>query len=548
MTRFVFVTGGVVSSLGKGIASASLGAILEARGLSVRMVKLDPYINVDPGTMSPFQHGEVFVTEDGTETDLDLGHYERFMRTTTGRNSNFTTGRIYERVIARERRGDYLGATVQVIPHITDEIRRSVLQGAGDADVCMVEIGGTVGDIESLPFLEAIRQMGVELGRSNCVYIHLTLVPIVGGSGEIKTKPTQHSVKELRGIGIQPDVLLCRCRDPLPDEQRRKIALFTNVEERAVISAVDADDIYRIPLLLHEQRLDEIVCGKLGIDAPPADLREWQQVVAARNLHEATVNIAMVGKYVQIRDSYLSLNEALRHAGLRSRTRVQVHYLESTDIEANGSACLDGMDAILVPGGFGERGIEGKIQAVRYARERGVPYLGICLGMQVAVIEYARNVLGLAGANSTEFQKDAADPVIALITEWQDRIGGVQTRDDASELGGTMRLGAQESRMQPGTLARAVYGRDAIHERHRHRFEFNNRYLERMQKAGFVFSAFSEDDLVEIVELPSHPWFIGVQFHPEFTSNPRDGHPLFAGFVRAAREHAAGKLPRVASA
>jgi len=548
MTRFVFVTGGVVSSLGKGIASASLGAILEARGLSVRMVKLDPYINVDPGTMSPFQHGEVFVTEDGTETDLDLGHYERFVRTTTGRNSNFTTGRIYERVIARERRGDYLGATVQVIPHITDEIRRSVVLGAGDADVCMVEIGGTVGDIESLPFLEAIRQMGVELGRSNCVYMHLTLVPIVGGSGEIKTKPTQHSVKELRGIGIQPDVLLCRCRDPLPDEQRRKIALFTNVEERAVISAVDADDIYRIPLLLHEQRLDEIVCEKLGITAPPADLREWQQVVAARNLHEATVNIAMVGKYVQIRDSYISLNEALRHAGLRSRTRVQVHYVESTDIEANGTGCLEGMDAILVPGGFGERGIEGKIQAVRYAREQGIPYLGICLGMQVAVIEYARNVLGLAGANSTEFQKDAADPVIALITEWRDRIGGTQTRDDASDLGGTMRLGAQESRMRPGTLARAVYGRDAIHERHRHRFELNNRYLERMQKAGFVFSAFSEDELVEIVELPSHPWFIGVQFHPEFTSNPRDGHPLFAGFVRAAREHAAGTLPRAASA
>ncbi len=548
MTRFVFVTGGVVSSLGKGIASASLGAILEARGLSVRMVKLDPYINVDPGTMSPFQHGEVFVTEDGTETDLDLGHYERFVRTTTGRNSNFTTGRIYERVIARERRGDYLGATVQVIPHITDEIRRSVIQGAGDADVCMVEIGGTVGDIESLPFLEAIRQMGVELGRSNCVYIHLTLVPIVGGSGEIKTKPTQHSVKELRGIGIQPDVLLCRCRDPLPDEQRRKIALFTNVEERAVISAVDADDIYRIPLLLHEQRLDEIVCEKLHLEAPPADLREWQQVVAARNLHEATVNVAMVGKYVQIRDSYISLNEALRHAGLRSRTRVQVHYVESTDIESNGTGCLEGMDAILVPGGFGERGIEGKIQAVRHARERGIPYLGICLGMQVAVIEYARNVLGLAGANSTEFQKDAPDPVIALITEWQDRIGGAQTRDDASELGGTMRLGAQESRIRPGTLARAVYARDAIHERHRHRFEFNNRYLERMQKAGFAFSAFSEDDLVEIVELPSHPWFIGVQFHPEFTSNPRDGHPLFAGFVRAAREHAAGQLPRAASA
>jgi CTP synthase len=548
MTRFVFVTGGVVSSLGKGIASASLGAILEARGLKVRMVKLDPYINVDPGTMSPFQHGEVFVTEDGTESDLDLGHYERFVRTTTGRNSNFTTGRIYERVIARERRGDYLGATVQVIPHITDEIKRSIVLGAGDADVCMVEIGGTVGDIESLPFLEAIRQMGVELGRSNCVYMHLTLVPIVGGSGEIKTKPTQHSVKELRGIGIQPDVLLCRCRDPLPDEQRRKIALFTNVEERAVISAVDADDIYRIPILLHDQGLDDIVCDKLRIDAPPAELREWQQVVAARQQADATVNIAMVGKYVQIRDSYMSLNEALRHAGLRTRTRVQVHYVESTDIESAGTGCLAGMDAILVPGGFGERGIEGKVQAVRFARENGLPYLGICLGMQVAVIEFARHVLGLPGANSTEFEREAADPVIALITEWRDRSGATERRDAGSDLGGTMRLGAQESRIRQGTLARSVYGRDAIHERHRHRYEFNNTYLERMQKAGLLFSAFSEDGLVEIVELPSHPWFIGVQFHPEFTSNPRDGHPLFAGFVRAARGHAAGGLPQAASA
>jgi CTP synthase len=553
MTRFVFVTGGVVSSLGKGLASASLGAILEARGLKVRMVKLDPYINVDPGTMSPFQHGEVFVTEDGTETDLDLGHYERFVRTTTGRNSNFTTGRIYERVIARERRGDYLGATVQVIPHITDEIIRSIKLGAGDADVCMVEIGGTVGDIESLPFLEAIRQLGVELGRNQCVYMHLTLVPIVGGSGEIKTKPTQHSVKELRGIGIQPDILLCRCRDPLPPEQRRKIALFTNVEERAVISAVDADDIYRIPILLHEQQLDQIVCDKLGLDAPPADLREWQQVVAARQLCDATVNIAMVGKYVQIRDSYISLNEALRHAGLKTRTRVQVHYIESTDLESAGTASLAGMDAILVPGGFGERGIEGKIAAVRYAREHGVPYLGICLGMQVAVIEFARGVLGLPGANSTEFERAAADPVIALITEWRDRSGETLRRDDRSDLGGTMRLGAQESRILTGTLARRIYGRDAIHERHRHRFEFNNNYLERMQKAGLMISAFSEDGLVEIVELPSHPWFVGVQFHPEFTSNPRDGHPLFTSFVRAAREHAArgheaGRLPQAASA
>jgi CTP synthase len=548
MTRFVFVTGGVVSSLGKGLASASLGAILEARGLKVRMVKLDPYINVDPGTMSPFQHGEVFVTEDGTETDLDLGHYERFVRTTTGRNSNFTTGRIYERVIARERRGDYLGATVQVIPHITDEIIRSIRLGAGDADVCMVEIGGTVGDIESLPFLEAIRQVGVEQGRGSCVYMHLTLVPIVGGSGEIKTKPTQHSVKELRGIGIQPDVLLCRCRDPLPAEQRRKIALFTNVEERAVISAVDADDIYRIPILLHEQHLDEIVCNKLGLGAPPADLREWQQVVAARQQQDATVNVAMVGKYVQIRDSYISLNEALRHAGLKTRTRVQVHYVESSDLESAGTASLAGMDAILVPGGFGERGIEGKVAAVRYAREHGVPYLGICLGMQVAVIEFARDVLGLAGANSTEFDRESADPVIALITEWRDRSGETLHRDDRSDLGGTMRLGAQESRIRGGTLARKVYGRDVIHERHRHRFEFNNNYLERMQKAGLSVSAYSEDGLVEIVELPSHPWFIGVQFHPEFTSNPRDGHPLFASFVRAARQHATGELPQAASA
>jgi CTP synthase len=548
MARFVFVTGGVVSSLGKGIASASLGAILEARGLSVRMVKLDPYINVDPGTMSPFQHGEVFVTDDGTETDLDLGHYERFVRTTTGRNSNFTTGRIYERVIARERRGDYLGATVQVIPHITDEIRRSIMLGAGDADVCMVEIGGTVGDIESLPFLEAIRQMGIELGRGHCVYMHLTLVPIVGGSGEIKTKPTQHSVKELRGIGIQPDALLCRCRDPLPEEQRRKIALFTNVEERAVISAVDADDIYQIPLLLHEQGLDRIVCDKLGIDAPPADLRAWQLVVAARQQHDATVNVAMVGKYVQIRDSYISLNEALRHAGLKTRTRVQVHYVESTDIESGGTGALAGMDAILVPGGFGERGIEGKIAAVRHAREHGVPFLGICLGMQVAVIEFARDVLGLAGANSTEFVRGAADPVIALITEWRDRSGETLKRDDRSELGGTMRLGAQESRIRSGTLVRSIYGRDVIHERHRHRYEFNNNYLEAMQKAGLSISALSEDGLVEIVELPSHPWFIGVQFHPEFTSNPRDGHPLFTSFVRAARKRSVGRLPQVASA
>jgi CTP synthase len=547
MTRFVFVTGGVVSSLGKGIASASLAAILEARGLKVSLVKLDPYINVDPGTMSPFQHGEVFVTHDGAETDLDLGHYERFVRTTATRDSNYTTGRIYERVIAKERRGDYLGATVQVIPHITDEIKRSIKLGAGDADVCMVEIGGTVGDIESLPFLEAIRQMGVELGRNNCAFMHLTLVPVVGG-GEIKTKPTQHSVKELRSIGIQPDALLCRCREALPDEQRRKIALFTNVEERAVISAVDADDIYKIPILLHEQGLDEIVIDKLRISAPPTDLAEWRAVVAARGNPEAQVKIAMVGKYVQIRDSYISLNEALTHAGLRTRTSVRIHHVEATDLEKSGPGLLKGMDAILVPGGFGERGIEGKIQAVRYAREQGIPYLGICLGMQVACIEFARDVLGLVGANSTEFNRACPDPVIALITEWQDRTGEQLARSEVSDLGGTMRLGAQDTLIEPGTLAQAIYGRAVIQERHRHRYEFNNRYLERMRAAGMRFSGFSRDGLVEIVELPGHPWFVAVQFHPEFTSTPRDGHPLFSGFVRAARNYRAAQLPHAVSA
>jgi len=547
MTRFVFVTGGVVSSLGKGIASASLAAILEARGLKVSLVKLDPYINVDPGTMSPFQHGEVFVTHDGAETDLDLGHYERFVRTTATRNSNYTTGRIYERVIAKERRGDYLGATVQVIPHITDEIKRCIKLGAGDADVCMVEIGGTVGDIESLPFLEAIRQMGVELGRHNCAFMHLTLVPVVGG-GEIKTKPTQHSVKELRSIGIQPDALLCRCREALPDEQRRKIALFTNVEERAVISAVDADDIYKIPILLHEQGLDEIVIDKLRISAPPTDLVEWRAVVAAKSNPEAQVNVAMVGKYVQIRDSYISLNEALTHAGLRTRTNVRIHHVESTDIEKSGPGSLKGMDAILVPGGFGERGIEGKIQAVRYAREQGIPYLGICLGMQVACIEFARDVLGLVGANSTEFNRACPDPVIALITEWQDRTGEHAERSEGSDLGGTMRLGAQDTLIEAGTLAQAIYGRGVIQERHRHRYEFNNRYLERMRAAGLRFSGFSRDGLVEIVELPGHPWFVAVQFHPEFTSTPRDGHPLFSGFIRAARNYRATQLPHVVSA
>ena len=547
MTRYVFVTGGVVSSLGKGIAAASLGAILEARGLRMSMVKLDPYINVDPGTMSPFQHGEVFVTDDGTETDLDLGHYERFIRTTTGRHSNFTTGRIYERVIAKERRGDYLGATVQVIPHITDEIKRRILLGAGDADVCMVEIGGTVGDIESLPFLEAIRQMGVELGRNACVYMHLTLVPTVGAS-EIKTKPTQHSVKELRGIGIQPDVLLCRGKEPLPDEQRRKIALFTNVEERAVISAIDVDDIYRIPEVLHAQKLDELVVERLGLKAPPANLSEWHRVVDAKTHPECAVDIAMVGKYVQSRDSYISLNEALMHGGIRLRTRVNVHFIESTDIEDKGIGCLEGMDAVLVPGGFGERGIEGKIRAVQFARDRGIPYLGICLGMQVAAIEFGRNVLGLAGANSTEFNRETPHPVIAMITEWQDQGRGLQRRSEASELGGTMRLGAQDVSLVAGSVARQLYGSDVIRERHRHRYEFNNHFMDRYTAGGLRFSGLSPDGLVEIIELPSHPWFVATQFHPEFKSTPRDGHPLFTGFVGAARAARLAKAPPAARA
>ena len=548
MTRFVFVTGGVVSSLGKGIAAASLGAILEARGLKIAMVKLDPYINVDPGTMSPFQHGEVFVTQDGTEADLDLGHYERFLRTVTGRHSNFTTGRIYERVIAKERRGDYLGATVQVIPHITDEIKRSIHLGAGSADICMVEIGGTVGDIESLPFLEAIRQLGVELGRSNCVFMHLTLVPVVGGSGEIKTKPTQHSVKELRGIGIQPDVLLCRCKHPLPEEQRRKIALFTNVEERAVISGIDADDIYKIPILLHEQGLDAIIVDKLRLEVPPTDLTEWRQVVSAKANPDGQVDIAMVGKYVQIRDSYLSLHEALMHGGLKSHTRVNIHYIESTDIEQHGTHMLQGMDAILVPGGFGERGIEGKIQAARFAREHGIPYLGICLGMQVAIVEYGRHVLGFTDANSTEFNRATTHPVIALISEWQDQARGQQQRDEQSGKGATMRLGAQEVLLGAGTRARDVFGKDVIMERHRHRYEFNNNYLDRFTHAGLRFSGFSRDGLVEVIELNNHPWFVATQFHPEFTSTPRDGHPLFTGFIRAARTHRAAQLPQAAGA
>ncbi len=546
MTHFVFVTGGVVSSLGKGIAAASLGAILEARGLKVAMVKLDPYINVDPGTMSPFQHGEVFVTEDGAETDLDLGHYERFVRTTTSRQSNFTTGRIYESVIRKERQGEYLGGTVQVIPHITDEIKASILQAGEGADICLVEIGGTVGDIESLPFLEAIRQLSVELGRNRCLYMHLTLVPYIATSGEIKTKPTQHSVKELRSIGIQPDILLCRAEQPLPEDARRKIALFTNVEDRAVISAADAKDIYEIPLHLRKQELDDLVVEKFGLEVPAADLSEWEEVVQALHEPVGEVNIGMVGKYVDLADAYISLNEALKHAGIRTRTKVNIHYFDSEQVAAEGPGMLGGMDALLVPGGFGERGIEGKIAAAGFARKEGIPYLGICLGMQVAVIDYAREVCGLEGAHSTEFDPDSPHPVIALITEWLDREGTREQRSAGSDMGGTMRLGAQKSRIQPDTLAQRIYGGESIFERHRHRYEFNNNYREALADKGLVFSGVSVDDLVEIVELPDHPWFLGCQFHPEFTSTPRDGHPLFTGFINAAREQAAGGHGRAA--
>jgi len=549
MTSYVFITGGVVSSLGKGITSACLGAILEARGLTISMIKLDPYINVDPGTMSPFQHGEVFVTHDGTETDLDLGHYERFVRTATGgRHSNYTTGRIYESVIGKERRGDYLGATVQVIPHITDEIKRSVEKGAGDADICLVEIGGTVGDIESLPFLEAIRQMGIELGHDRVVYVHLTLVPYIPTSSEIKTKPTQHSVKELRSIGIQPDILVCRSEEPIPTEQRKKIALFTNVQEKAVISAFDADDLYKIPAMMHEQGLDEIVTKQLGLDLPVADLSEWDAIVEAKQNPTSEVNIAMVGKYMDLKDSYISLVEALRHGGIHTRTRVEIHFIESRDIEEQGLGCLRDMDGIVVPGGFGDRGIEGKIQTVQFARENGIPYLGICLGLQVAVIEAARNLAGLEGAMSTEFDKQTPHPVVALITEWRDLTGDVEQRDEESEMGGTMRLGAQEVTLTEGSLAAKSYGRTTIEERHRHRYEVNNNYRDRLEKAGLRFSGLSVDDLVEMLEIPDHPWFLASQFHPEFTSNPRDGHPLFTGFITAVRQHHEGELPKVVEA
>ena len=536
MTRFVFITGGVVSSLGKGISAASLGALLEARGLAVSMIKLDPYINVDPGTMSPFQHGEVFVTADGAETDLDLGHYERFVDFRASKASNWTTGQIYERVIARERRGEYLGATVQVIPHVTDEIKACVHAGAAEADVCIVEIGGTVGDIESLPFLEAIRQLGGELGRARAAFLHLTLVPYIKVSDEIKTKPTQHSVKELRSIGIQPDVLLCRSDAPIPPDQRKKIALFTNVDEASVIEVVNQDDIHAIPLALHAQGLDGNVLARLELEPPAADLSEWQAVVAAREAQRGRVRVAMVGKYVDLTESYKSLNEALRHAGLHSQVAVEIQYVDSERLERDGTGALDGADAVLVPGGFGERGIEGKIAAAAYARERGVPYLGICLGMQVAVIECARGRAGLAGAHSTEFAAATPHPVVALITEWMTDAGEREERGADSDLGGTMRLGEQPCVLAPGSRLQRIYGADTIRERHRHRYEVNGRYVERLAAGGLAVAGTSSDGrLVEAVELDGHPWFIGCQFHPEFTSTPRRGHPLFNSLIQAAR-------------
>jgi CTP synthase len=541
MPKFVFVTGGVVSSLGKGIAAASLAAILASRGVRVTNLKLDPYINVDPGTMSPFQHGEVFVTDDGAETDLDLGHYERFTDVRMGKRNNFTTGQIYESVIRKERRGDYLGGTVQVIPHITDEIKSWIKAGAGDAEVALVEVGGTVGDIESLPFLEAIRQLGIELGRDNVCYVHLTLVPFIPSAGEMKTKPTQHSVKELREIGIQPDVVLCRADRPIPEGDRRKIALFTNVPPDAVIPALDANSIYKIPGMLHAEGLDVIVCKKLGIDPPPADLSTWHRLVDALEHPQFEVNIAMVGKYVDLTESYKSLSEALTHAGLHTRSKVNIHYVDSEAIETDGPDSLRSMDAILVPGGFGKRGVEGKIKAIRLAREGNIPYLGICLGMQLAVIEYARHMAGLAGANSTEFDDTTPHPVVALITEWQNRDGSIEKRSQSSDMGGTMRLGAQPCEVVPGSLAHRIYGSTTVAERHRHRYEVNNHYLPRIEGAGLAVGARAKSatagDLVEMVELPGHPWFFGCQFHPEFTSNPRRGHPLFISFVKAALEH-----------
>ncbi len=536
MTKYVFVTGGVVSSLGKGISAASLGAILESRGIKVTMLKLDPYINVDPGTMSPFQHGEVFVTDDGAETDLDLGHYERFISQRMAKRNSFTTGQIYETVIKKERRGEYLGKTVQVIPHITDEIKAQIKRGAEGADVAIVEVGGTVGDIESLPFLEAIRQMGFEEGRENTCYIHLTLLPWIPTAGELKTKPTQHSVKELREIGIQPDILLCRADRDIPDEERRKIALFTNVASEAVISVIDAESIYKIPGMLHDQHLDSIVCKKLAIEAKPADLIEWERIAIALANPKHLVNVAFVGKYVDLTESYKSLTEALIHAGIHTESKVKINYIDSEDIEKNGTGMLAGMDAILVPGGFGVRGTEGKIAAIQYARENKVPYLGICLGMQLAVIEFARHVAGLQDANSTEFNPQAAHKLIGLIDEWQDASGNTEKRDENSDLGGTMRLGAQSCPIVPNTLAASIYGAQ-VNERHRHRYEVNNHYVDQLKAAGLVVSARTPtEDLCEMVELPQnvHPWFVACQFHPEFTSNPRAGHPLFIAYVKAA--------------
>jgi|TARA_Y100000996_G_scaffold58826_1_gene39697 CTP synthase len=538
MTRFIFITGGVVSSLGKGITSASLAAILEARGLSITMLKLDPYINVDPGTMSPFQHGEVFVTEDGAETDLDLGHYERFSKTIMSRKNNFTTGRVYEEVLKRERRGDYLGATIQVIPHITDEIKLRIENGAGDADVALVEIGGTVGDIESQPFLEAVRQLRVELGAEKALFVHLTLVPFISTAGETKTKPTQHSVKELRSIGIQPDILVCRSEKEIDQSARRKIALFTNVELPAVISLPDTDSIYRIPSTLGAAGLDEIVVNKLRLKCPTANFTEWDQVVESHLNPEQEIRLAMVGKYTDLLDAYKSLNEAIIHAGIQTRTRVEIEYIDSTDIMDNGAKSLLGHNAILVPGGFGERGFEGKILATQFARENKIPFLGICLGLQAAVIDYARNVAGLHGANSTEFEGECAHPVIALIHEWTTASGDKEFRSKNSDLGGTMRLGAQKCLLEQGSTTQRCYGSHEVFERHRHRYEFNNNYIDLLSEAGLNFVGKSSDGmLVEVVEIAKHPWFVGCQFHPEFTSTPREGHPLFTGFIRAAIAH-----------
>lgn len=542
-TNYIFVTGGVVSSLGKGIAAASLAAILEARGLNVTIMKLDPYINVDPGTMSPIQHGEVFVTEDGAETDLDLGHYERFIRTKMTRRNNFTTGRVYSEVLRKERRGDYLGETIQVIPHITDEIKNRIIRGGEGHDIVLVEVGGTVGDIESLPFLEAIRQLAVDVGRKHTLFLHLTLVPYLPAAGEVKTKPTQHSVKELLSIGIQPDVLICRSDRVIPVNERAKIALFCNVPEKAVISLEDVDSIYKIPALLKSQQLDDYICEKFELACPAADLSEWEQVIDAQANPVGKVTIGMVGKYIELPDAYKSVIEALKHGGLKNRLTVNIKLIDSEDIEARGSELLKGLDAILVPGGFGERGVEGKIMAARYARENNIPYLGICLGMQVALIEYARHVAGMAGANSTEFAPDCPYPVVALITEWSDDSGNIKVRNEESDLGGTMRVGGQLCHLVKGSKVRELYNSDTIMERHRHRFEVNNMLLARIEEAGLCIAGRSADNkLVEIIEDPNHPWFVACQFHPEFTSTPRDGHPLFAGFIKAAKEYQQGQL------